>query len=150
MPYTNAFMKEVLRIATTSPYSNFQETVCDVEFGGYWIPKGTLIIGNIYGAHHDEKLWEDPEEFRVERFLETDMDKLPPFIPFSVGLRTCIGQTYAKSAFFLYMTSLCQRYTIEFDTKTNPVPTRDEISRDCLVSVFRFAKFYKYTLKERT
>ena len=28
------------------------------------------ILPNLWGIHHDEKIWGDPWEFRPERFLE--------------------------------------------------------------------------------
>src|SRR5690348_15263798 len=101
MPYTRAVMQETLRIASSSPFSNFQATTVDVDFHGYRIPKNTAIIGNLYGIHHDENLWVEPEVFRPELFLETENSTpASPLIPFSIGLRTCIGQAFARNELF--------------------------------------------------
>ena len=39
---------------------------------GHTIPKRSHVVPNIYGILHDPEVFPDPEEFRPERFLETD------------------------------------------------------------------------------
>jgi cytochrome P450 len=115
-------MKEIFRIATSSPFSNFQETTEDVDFHGYGIPKSTIVIGNIFGQHYNDKIWDAPEEFRPERFMD-EFNNSPSIISFSVGLRTCIGQTFARNVFFLLLVFLYQRFSFELDVASNPIPT---------------------------
>jgi cytochrome P450 family 1 subfamily A polypeptide 1/cytochrome P450 family 1 subfamily D len=60
----------------------------DVNFQGFFIPKDTLIIPNLYCAMKDEKVWGDPNSFRPERFLSPDETKVvrhEAFMPFSTG-----------------------------------------------------------------
>lgn len=58
----------------------------DATLGGYYIPKGTHIVPNLWGVHMDPKLWNDPEAFNPDRFLVDDKVVKPPyFMPFSVG-----------------------------------------------------------------
>jgi fatty-acid peroxygenase len=40
----------------------------DLEWRGYKIPKGTLAILDLYGTNHDGRIWNQPDEFRPERF----------------------------------------------------------------------------------
>ena len=49
----------------------------DVEFEGYTIPKGSIVWGNFWSSHHDEKLWKDPWKFKPERFLDGQGKLLP-------------------------------------------------------------------------
>jgi len=150
MPYTAAFIKEVFRISTTAPFANFHETTTNVEFHGYWIPKGTVVIGNLYGANHDEKTWGDPENFRPERFLVKNGKSVPPApLSSSVGLRACPGQSYARNSFFLYLVTIVQNFTISFDHAVNPVQCDAQIAVDSLVSVFRFSRAYTYKMSKR-
>ena len=59
----------------------------EVTLGGYTLPNDTLIIPDLYSIHMNPDLWQDPEEFRPERFLDADekITKPPYFIPFSIG-----------------------------------------------------------------
>ena len=59
----------------------------DTTLQGFTIPKGTAIFSNIWGVHHDPELWEDPEDFRPERFLNKTGAVFQPeyYIPFSTG-----------------------------------------------------------------
>src|SRR5262249_52343720 len=42
--------------------------MADDEAADLFIPKGTMIIAFIYGAHHAPEYWEDPMRFYPERF----------------------------------------------------------------------------------
>ena len=72
-------------------------TAGDVTIGGYTLRNDTVIIPDIYSIHMNPDLWDDPEEFRPERFIDADgkISKPPYFIPFSIG----------KSNFFLLITN---------------------------------------------
>ena len=68
--------------------------------GGQVVHKGQDIIVSVYNIHRDAKYWEDPDEFRPERFA---LDEPVPneittdfrYIPFSAGPRKCIGDVFA-------------------------------------------------------
>lgn len=149
MTYTKAVMFETFRIASTSPFSNFQCTTMSAEFKGYHIPMDTIIVANLYGLHHSEILWSQPESFRPERFLEVkDETPFSPLIPFSVGLRTCLGQTLARNEFFLMLTALVQKFSFQWDNSI-PKPTEQELTRNSRVSIFRFCPNFEIILRNR-
>lgn len=67
-------------------------TTEQVQFEGYDLPKGTIILPNLYGCQHDEATWGDPDIFRPERWLSSDgleFKKDERSIPFSIGKRIC-------------------------------------------------------------
>lgn len=52
----------------------------DFEWNGFSIPKGQWVILDLYGTNHDPATWDNPEQFRPERF--NDWDESPNnFIP---------------------------------------------------------------------
>ncbi|CAD5123233.1 unnamed protein product [Dimorphilus gyrociliatus] len=70
MPYTEATILEAHRYLSVVPFSLPHIAVRDSTIGGYNIKKGSQIWPNIWGLHHDETIWGDPENFRPERFLD--------------------------------------------------------------------------------
>lgn len=83
---TNMFLKEVLRICPPIPSTERQITE-DITIDDITFPAGTCFYVNIYGLHHNEELWEDPEEFKPERFKERSNTsqhlKYSPFLAYS-------------------------------------------------------------------
>uniref|UniRef100_A0A8C5ZDU9 Cytochrome P450 n=1 Tax=Marmota marmota marmota TaxID=9994 RepID=A0A8C5ZDU9_MARMA len=80
---------------------------------GYIIPKGTLILPNLWSVHRDPTIWEKPEDFYPDRFLDDQGQLLKKefFIPFGIGKRVCMGEQLAKMELFLMFVSLMQTFT---------------------------------------
>lgn len=80
----------------------------DDEFNGVKIPKGTTVVPYIYGVHHNESVWPNPDEFNPARFEE----KQHPFafIPFGGGPRVCIGQNMALMQIILVLATIIRDY----------------------------------------
>lgn len=59
----------------------------DVEICVISCIQGTTVLENLYGVHNDPKVWDHPEEFRVERHLNEKQEfvKSKHVIPFGVG-----------------------------------------------------------------
>lgn len=56
-------------------------------FRGYTIPKGTVIIPNLWSVHRDPSVWDSPDDFNPSRFLDEQGKVLRKeyFIPFGIG-----------------------------------------------------------------
>jgi fatty-acid peroxygenase len=66
--YTLAFVHEVRRFYPFAPFLGGRARR-DLQFQGTDVPKGTLVLLDVYGQHHDARVWPEPYEFRPERFL---------------------------------------------------------------------------------
>ncbi|KAM4618918.1 cytochrome P450 2F2-like [Polymixia lowei] len=112
MPYTQAVIHEVQRIASTVPLSVFHCTTKDTELMGYSIPRGTLIIPNLTSVLYEEGQWKFPHEFNPENFLDDQGEFVKPeaFMPFSAGPRMCLGEGLARMELFLIMVTLLRRF----------------------------------------
>ena len=89
MPYTEATMLEIFRMSSIVCGALLHSTLEDTRFEGFVLPKGTIVMANLYHVHHDPEYFGDPENFRPERFLtpEGDLRKDEHCVPFSVGKR---------------------------------------------------------------
>lgn len=114
LPYLEATILEGLRIAPVAPLSVPHAVHEDVSFRGYTIPKETTVLVNLHSVLKDPSIWEDPDSFRPERFLnDNGQVKIPDeFIPFSIGRRACLGESLARMELFLYTATLLQKYKL--------------------------------------
>jgi Cytochrome P450 len=81
-------LKEALRMHTPVPFIE-RETTQDLTVEGHFIPAGSLIDVHLYVLHHNHLVWNNPEEFRPERFCDESNQDLShfAFVPFSAGPR---------------------------------------------------------------
>ncbi|KAF7225026.1 cytochrome P450 2F2 isoform X1 [Nothobranchius furzeri] len=112
MPYMQAVIHEVQRVANTVPLSAFHCTTRDTELLGYSIPKGTMIIQNMMSVLKEEGQWKFPHDFNPENFLNEQGEFVKPeaFMPFSAGPRMCIGESLASMELFLIVVTLLRKY----------------------------------------
>ena len=89
------------------------------EIGGYQIPIGTLVLISPYTMHRHPNYWQEPEQFRPERFRPEVADKRSPYVylPFSGGPRQCIGRTLARVETQLVLATILQQYQLRLVPK---------------------------------
>ena len=145
MPYTEAVIHEVLRLCPL--ISVMHRTLVDIpDFHGYFIPKDTIVMPDIYAAHFDEDYWDKPKEFDPTRFISKDgttILKKDAFMPFSVGKRICPAETLARDELFLFTASLFQKFSVSTDP-ANPNP-----STELIIKTVISPKPHKIVMTER-
>ncbi|XP_071717518.1 cytochrome P450 93A3-like [Rutidosis leptorrhynchoides] len=95
LPYLQAIIKETLRLHPTAPLI-LRESIEDCTICGYHIPEKTTVFFNVWGVGRDPTYWENPLEFRPERFVETQLDVRGrdfQLLPFGSGRRMCPGMS---------------------------------------------------------
>src|SRR5580693_8062518 len=89
--------------------------VADDRVGDLAIPRGSMVIVYVYGAHHAPRHWQNPESFDTDRFTKAN-DKLRPpftFLPFGAGPRGCIGGNYAMLQILMILSDLLRKYDFQ-------------------------------------
>ena len=69
LPYLQATITEVLRIANIGPTTIAHRAISDTTLLGYKIKKNYTMLGSLISVNMDKKHWGDPETFRPERFI---------------------------------------------------------------------------------
>jgi cytochrome P450 len=89
--------------------------VADDRVGDVTIPRGSMVIVYVYGAHHAPRYWQNPENFDTERFTkENDKLRTPfTFLPFGAGPRGCIGGNYAMLQILMILGDLLRKYDFQ-------------------------------------
>ncbi|GMS86330.1 hypothetical protein PENTCL1PPCAC_8506, partial [Pristionchus entomophagus] len=117
MIYARACVLEVQRRANILQTNLQRVAQRDVQIRGQTIPKGAWVNGDIHYLMADEALFENPEDFRPERFIAKDgkslrKDLVDFTLPFSIGKRVCAGEGIARVELFLGLTATFQHYRL--------------------------------------
>ena len=115
--YLQAIVKETLRLYPPGPVTGLREAMEDCNVGGYYVPKGTRLIINIWKLQRDPRVWSNPSEFKPERFMTTHANvdvrgQNFEYIPFSSGRRSCPAITFGMQVVDLALARLLQGFDI--------------------------------------
>lgn len=117
LTYTEQVIDEALRLYSPA-HTLFRKATTNVTIDGYTIPEGDLLYLPQWVVHRDERWWDDPAEFRPERF-DSDEDRPSfAFFPFGAGPRRCIGEGFARAEAKLVVAALADRFSFERETET--------------------------------
>ncbi|KAL6123670.1 hypothetical protein ACLB2K_076189 [Fragaria x ananassa] len=112
MPYLKAVIKETLRLYPPLPLV-FRESTQDAKIKGYDIAARTMVIVSAWTIRRDPSLWDGPEEFQPDRFMNSCVDfKGQDFqmIPFGAGRRGCPGILFAMTTTELVLANLVHKF----------------------------------------
>ncbi|KAK9302697.1 hypothetical protein QLX08_005417 [Tetragonisca angustula] len=111
LPYLKAVLAEVSRLANIGPTSIPHRAIMDSNLLGFEIKKNYTLLANLKSVHMDKEHWGDPEVFRPERFIDENGEFISDswLIPFGLGRRKCLGETFAKNTVFLFVVCLMQK-----------------------------------------
>ncbi|GLJ48320.1 hypothetical protein SUGI_1020060 [Cryptomeria japonica] len=115
LPYLQAVVKESLRMHPPGPLLSWARLCTEsVDIaGGMHVPAGTTAMVNMWSITHDPAIWQSPQEFQPERFLEEKVDIRGNDLrlaPFGAGRRVCPGKALGLTTVHLWVAKLLHHY----------------------------------------
>lgn len=112
VPYLEMVIKETLRLFP--PVLFIPRDVAQAfMLGEIPLSKGDTIIFSPYLTHRLPSLWENPEQFKPERFDKSHKIEHQAYLPFGAGANICIGQRFAWQEIKLLVAAIYLNYTVE-------------------------------------
>ncbi|KAL1663426.1 cytochrome P450 [Schizophyllum commune] len=114
LPYVQAMIKEIHRQYVVAPLNAPHAATGDIEYKGYILPKGSVIVGNLY-------TFDEPHVFKPERFLLTPFGTKPGVddsafrstLMFGAGRRICPGMHLASNTIMIATMRLLWAFSFE-------------------------------------
>lgn len=119
VPYLSCIVKETLRMHPPAPFLLPRKVEKQVILDGYTIMKDSQVLVNAWAIGRDPTVWEDPLEFKPERFLKSGIDVRGQdfeLIPFGAGRRICPGLPLAIRMIPMMLGSLLNNFDWKLDT----------------------------------
>ncbi len=107
---TLRWCRETMRLYPPVPMS-ISHAIRDTTLGSLQIPRGTRIDVCSYVLHRSPELWQDPDRFDPDRFLQAPAANT--YIPFLVGPHVCLGKHLAMVELPVVTARLAQKFTFE-------------------------------------
>ena len=114
LKYAQAVVKEAMRLQPPV-WTVGREALEDIQLGDFVLPKGSQVITPQCVVHRDARLFNEPNAFRPERWLDGSTEGSPRFayFPFGGGPRVCIGNHFAMMESVLVLCTIAQRARLE-------------------------------------
>ncbi|EMD36399.1 hypothetical protein CERSUDRAFT_84543 [Gelatoporia subvermispora B] len=132
LPYVSALIQEVMRWHVVTPLSIARRTAQDDVYNGYRIPKGTVVVPNVWAL--SQMNCEDPQSFKPERFLGPNKPASPNEYIFGFGRRLCPGKYLAEANIFAVIADTLAAFDIRPADEKSGAQLRETVFSRGLVS----------------
>jgi cytochrome P450 len=115
LKYTESVFAESLRLFPPA-WALGRLAIEEHKFGGYKIPKGSLVLLSQFVMQRDKRFWENAETFLPERWEKQSVreaEKKYIYFPFSIGIRGCIGEGFAWTEGILLIATLARKWKLK-------------------------------------
>ncbi|XP_068662217.1 cytochrome P450 736A117-like [Aristolochia californica] len=123
MSYLKCVIKESFRMHPPFPLLLPRNCMQNAEVMGYQVPANSRVVVNAWAIGRDPEAWDNPEEFRPERFINSGVDFRGHdfgLIPFGSGRRACPGISFAVAKMELVLASVLHGFDWEVPGGASP------------------------------
>ncbi|KAG1872155.1 cytochrome P450 [Suillus subluteus] len=108
LPYVEAVLRETLRWHPVFPLGLPHYTAESDVYNGHYIPKGAIVMANIWAMSKDEVKYPNPDDFKPERFFIANGQLNNDTVDFAFGFgrRVCVGKYFADASLWISIVSL--------------------------------------------
>ncbi|KAG1726695.1 cytochrome P450 [Suillus paluster] len=112
LPYVEAVLRETLRWHPVFPLGLPHCTSNSDVYNGYYIPKGAIVMANLWAISKDEAKYPNPNEFKPERFFMPNGQLNDDTVDFAFGFgrRICVGRHFADASLWIAIASLLSTF----------------------------------------
>ncbi|KAJ3560891.1 hypothetical protein NP233_g10541 [Leucocoprinus birnbaumii] len=126
LPFINAIIKETMRWQMPTPVGSPHVLSKADEYDGFYIPKGTIVLGNAWTILHDPNVYPEPMRYNPDRFMKNgqlNSEVQDPLAVFGYGRRVCPGSHFSDASMFIMIAHILSVYKIQpsLDEKGNEV-----------------------------
>ena len=117
LKYTEAVFAESMRLYPPA-WTIGRMVVEDHDFGGYTVPKGSLVLASQYVMHRDARFWDNADEFIPERWETVSVKEATNrniYFPFGGGVRRCVGESFAWAEGILLIATIARKWKLTLD-----------------------------------
>jgi len=111
LPYFEAIVKELYRWHPPLPLGLPHVSFKSDHYKGYHIPKGALVMGNIWAITQNPAIYDDPQSFRPERYIDGQPLDAREMV-FGFGRRICPGKAFGDTNVWLCAVSIAATFQI--------------------------------------
>jgi len=114
LPYTEKVVRETLRL-TPSVWNITRIPREPTTIAGVGVEADEPLLLSTYAHHRDSRVWENPRQFRPERWGDTASRANDSYFPFGAGPRVCIGRQIALTEAQFALAGVLQGYSVDTD-----------------------------------
>ncbi|KAJ7092120.1 cytochrome P450 [Mycena crocata] len=127
LPYVSAVVTELFRWHSVAPLGVPHAALEDTVVNGYVIPKGTIIIANLWNMLNNPTTYPSPASFNPARYLGALPQRDPRQLCFGFGRRVCPGRELAEASLFSCVATTLAVFNITRAPGEGPLPVHENL-----------------------
>jgi cytochrome P450 len=111
LPFTRMILAESMRLYPPA-WIIGRRAIEDVEIGGFFVPRGTIVLVSQWVTHRDARFFPEPGVFAPERWESSRPRPRYAYFPFGGGSRVCIGEGFAWMEGIIALATIGRRWRL--------------------------------------